>query len=146
MYSFRISSIVVRSLMVYGLLFAIYNPSGYSYFHWITDWSGEVSLLSWAVYLLLKLSIGIVLFIISWTIVSVVYHGVGRIGMVLLSLLTLTTTPIIWMLWRDSWGVQVVLLIGVGLFFSIGVVYSNLRYRFSAQVQPASANPSAPGF
>ncbi|MGY8695158.1 MAG: DUF6524 family protein, partial [Verrucomicrobiia bacterium] len=39
-YKFDISSFIIRWIVCLFLVFAAYNPSGYSYFHWVGEVDG----------------------------------------------------------------------------------------------------------
>ena len=84
------------------------------------------------------------LVVILLSFASVIYHGVGLFGIVILALLALPITIAIGALFIQLWGLAMIVLIGLGIFIFMGLVYSNLRYRLSAQVQPASHNPGRP--
>lgn len=140
MTNFGISSILVRAFLSFGVLFAIYNSSGYSYFHWIVSGFGESSAGEGFVLLMIKLSVGLFLLVVVLTFTSIVYHAVGIAGIALLLLLTAPVTTAFGYYFIDTWGFATVLFTGGGIFFTMGLVYSNLRYRLSGQVQPASNN------
>ncbi len=144
MNSIGISGIVVRFLLVYGVLFAIYNPSGFSYLHWAFSASADNGIGYWLIMLMVKIAAGLFLLVILLSFASVIYHGVGLLGIVILGLLALPITIAIGYLFIQSWGLAMIVLIGLGIFMFMGLVYSNLRYRLSAQVQPASHNPGRP--
>jgi hypothetical protein len=144
MNSFGISSIVVRFLLVYGVLFAIYNPSGFSYWHWVFSASVDNGVGYGLIMLMTKIAAGLFLVVILLSFASVIYHGVGLFGIVILALLALPITIAIGALFIQLWGLAMIVLIGLGIFIFMGLVYSNLRYRLSAQVQPASHNPGRP--
>jgi hypothetical protein len=38
---FTWASFFIRWLAITALVFATYNPSGYSYLHWLTEWQQE---------------------------------------------------------------------------------------------------------
>lgn len=144
MTNFGISSILVRAFLSFGVLFAIYNSSGYSYFHWIVSGFGESSAGEGFVLLMIKLSVGLFLLIVVLSFISIVYHAVGIAGIALLFLLTTPVTTAFGYYFIDSWGFATVFLTGGGIFLTMGLVYSNLRFRLSGQVQPASHNSTRP--
>ena len=146
MTNFGISSILVRALLVFGVLFAIYNTSGYSYTHWVFSGFGGSGVGYGLVLAMLKFAVGLFLMVIILTCTSILYHGVGIFGGVVLLLLSVPLTIVIGFFFLSSWGFPSVVLTGIGLFLTMGLIYSNLRYRLSAQVQPASTNPGRPAF
>ena len=128
--SFRPSSIVVRVFLVFGLVFSTFNPSGYSYFHWVMDIdSGQ---------LLLKLAVGLGLAFCYWIVFSITCLALGVTGGLLLLFLLIFSVGALWQLdiWPFntlSWIIAVLSMVAV--YFSVGVVYSPLRHRLSGQVQ-----------
>jgi hypothetical protein len=145
MTNFGLSSILVRALLVFGVLFAIYNPSEYSYFHWIFSGFDDSGVGYGLVMVMLKIAVGLFLAIVLLTFASIIYHGVGVIGGAILLMLTIPLTIVIGYYLMATWGLPTVILTGLGMFTTMGLIYSNLRYRLSAQVQPASTNPQNPG-
>jgi hypothetical protein len=128
--SFRPSSVVVRVFAVFGLVFATYNPSGYSYFHWLFQFTES----GW----LLKIAVGILMAFLYWVIVSITRLALGVIGGSLLLLVVVSTFGAMWQL--DLWplnsvSASIVLLSMIAIYLTIGVVYSPLRHRLSGQVQ-----------
>ena len=145
MTNFGLSSILVRALLVFGVLFSIYNPSDYSYFHWVISGSEDSDVVYSLVMLTFKFAVGLFLSFILLTFGSIIYHGVGIVGAVILLVLSILLTIVIGYYFLATWGFATVTLTGIGVFTTMGLVYSNLRYRLSAQVQHASTNPGRPG-
>ncbi len=87
MTNFGLSSILVRALLVFGILFAIYNPSKYSYFHWIFSGFDDSGVGYGLVMVMLKIAVGLFLAIVLLTFASIIYHGVGIIGGAILLML-----------------------------------------------------------
>jgi hypothetical protein len=142
---FGVSSILVRFALAYGVSFSIYNPSGYSYVHWLFSWNGYGSFVELITALVLKLATGLLLLIICSVMASVIYNAMGRVAILVVSLFSLSVTAIIWFAGKDLWGIEGTILVGIGLFVSIGLVYSGIRHRLSGQVQHGTIN-TGPGF
>lgn len=144
-HKFGISNILVRIALSYGVLLAIYNPSGYSYLHWLVSWGNVESLMAVFSAVVLKLAAGLFLIMVCAALGSVIYNAMGRIAVLVVGLFSLSVTPIIYVVAGDLWGIQGTLLAGLGLFVSIGITYPGLRHRLSSQVQPANPQ-SGTGF
>jgi hypothetical protein len=120
------ASIVTRVLFSFFVVFAVYNPSGHSYWHWIQQGSAGF----WA-----KLALGIGLlvlhiFICSTTLSVLKWRGVALIVALLFSG---------WMavsrqtgLDQGSWsGTVVVALTGLALLYAAGLSYSHIHHRIA---------------
>ena len=65
----------VRFLAALVLVFATYNPEGYSYYHWVSENLSQISVL--------MLFLGVVL-LIGWAIyLRATFHSLGAVGLVL---------------------------------------------------------------
>ena len=129
----QLSSIVVRMILVFGLVFGTYNPSGYSYVHWLFSWPVEN--------LLLKIFSGMVLIFLFWVVFSITRLALGRFGTVFLLLTFLAFVGTLWqfdLLPSDTWLGQVTLLAFISLYLTSGLVFSALRHRLSGQVESVS--------
>lgn len=120
----------VRFLLALVLVFATYNPSGYSYFHWgiknIADFS------------ILKLLVGIVL-LIGWTMfIRATLVSLGPFGITLAAAFFGT---LLWLV--ADWGlipantveaVTYLILIAAGAVMATGMTWSHIRRRLSGQL------------
>src|SRR5712692_9852739 len=70
--SFGIQRFVTRWLAAMFLVLATYNPSGYSYYHWVS----ELDIGNW----ILKLLVGVVLAILYATFGLATQRSLGRLG------------------------------------------------------------------
>lgn len=120
------TSIVARILFSFFVVFAVYNPSGHSYWHWIQQGSADV----WA-----KLAVGIGLlllhiFVGSTTLSVLKWRGV---------LLTVALLFSGWMAVSNhaglgqggSSGTIVVVLTGLALLYAAGLSYSHIHHRIA---------------
>ena len=111
------------------VVFATYNPEGWSYFHW--------GIMEFADMTALKALAGIVL-IIGWVIfIRATLHSLGGIGLLLASAFF---AALLWVLidfgWipRDSTKVlSYVVLLVISAILAIGMSWSHLRRRWSGQ-------------
>lgn len=121
------------------LVFATYNPTGWSYFHW----AGEVLSGSWDDVAPLMALGGIVL-IIGWAIfLRATIRSLGAFG----AFLAITFFGIlIWLLvtWfpslTDSTDLIYLLLIGLAGVLSIGISWSHIRRRVTGQIDVDEAD------
>jgi hypothetical protein len=119
-----------RFLLAMVLVFATYNPSGYSYFHWgikhISDFS------------VLKLFAGVVL-LIGWTMfIRATLVSLGAFGIVLAAAFFGT---LLWLV--VDWGlvpadtveaVTYLILVAASAVMATGMTWSHIRRRISGQI------------
>lgn len=79
---------VVRWLASYFLLASTYNPSGVSYFHWITSRDED--------YLSLKIAVGMVLVAAYTALWPILYTTLGPIGMFMTTAIVVSGTLVMW--------------------------------------------------
>lgn len=127
--SFGIQRFVSRWLAAMLLVLATYNPSGYSYFHWVS----EFSVGDW----ILKLLVGVVLAILYATFGLATQRSLGRLGIAawLLFFAVVTWTMIDLGLVRvaGSGTVATIILVNLANLLAIGVSWSYVRARLSGQ-------------
>ena len=127
--SFGIQGFVIRWIMAMFLVLATFNPSGYSYFHWITDLDDG----DWV----LKLLIGVVLVILYATFGLATQRSLGRIGIAawLLFFATVTWLLVDLGLIRIAGGgsFATVALVDLANILAIGLSWSYIRARLSGQ-------------
>jgi len=126
------SGIGVRFMIALFLVFATYNPEGYSYLDWVTNNADSASPLA------LKAFAGIVL-AIGWTIyIRATLRSLGGFGMVLVIGLMVTA---LWLLitWEfiphDSIrAVTYMVEIVISVLLAVGIIWSHIRRRITGQV------------
>ena len=127
--SFGIQRFVSRWLAAMLLVLATYNPSGYSYFHWVS----ELSVGDW----ILKLLVGVVLAILYATFGLATQRSLGRLGIAawLLFFAVVTWTMIDLGLLRvaGSGTVATIMLVNLANLLAVGVSWSYVRARLSGQ-------------
>lgn len=122
--------IFLRFLFACLVVFATYNPEGYSYYHWAIKHFLPLDPL--------KVIAGILL-IIGWVIfVRATRRSLGTLGLILVGGLCVAT---FWLLidagWipRDSFRVYTyAILIIVSLILTVGISWSHIRRRLSGQL------------
>jgi hypothetical protein len=127
---FSYPGIIVRWLMSMFVVFAIFNPSGYSYVHWVLTPSNE----PWS----LKILVGMVLASIMTTFGRSVARSLGRAGVLATSGLFIAAT---WTLvdlgvLRDlTNGTYVTIaLVIVASILAVGLSWSHVTMRVTGQV------------
>ncbi|GEO38304.1 O-antigen ligase [Skermanella aerolata] len=127
---FSYPGIIVRWLIAMFIVFATFNPSGYSYVHWVLSDNKE----PWS----LKILTGIVLGSIVATFFLATRRSLGVRGMIATAglLAAATWTLIDLGLLRDlSNGAYVtIVLVAVASVLALGVSWSSLTLRMSGQV------------
>src|ERR1051326_3077626 len=127
--SFGIQRVVSRWLAAMLLVLATYNPSGYSYFHWVS----ELSVGDWV----LKLLVGVVLAILYATFGLATQRSLGRLGIAawLLFFAVVTWTMIDLGILRvaGSGTVATIMLVNLANLLAVGVSWSYVRARLSGQ-------------
>ena len=124
------SGIALRMLFALLLVLLTYNPSGYSYFHWVYNtWSDVTPYVAIA---------GIVL-LIGWGIyANATFNSLGLIGILLLSALF---ASLVWLFiywgWLSvdnvsamSWVIEVLFAVVLG----VGICWSHITRRLSGQM------------
>jgi len=123
-----IAYIAVRTLICAVLILGTYNPSGYSYWHWLLD--GLTTS---------KAVVGVLLFIgysfLSW----VVLGSLGVVGTVAgLAIAALSGYQVFLLIDPGSASrpvIEVIILLALSLFFGIGLSWPALMTRLSGQIQ-----------
>ncbi len=126
--AFKLSGVLIRFIVSTFLVFATFNPSGYSYYHWVIN-RGDSSLP-----LLLIAGIGLT---IGWLIfLRATMRSLGIIGV---SLVTLLLACFVWLAIDFnlvSLGSQVfvyIVLVICAFVLAIGMSWSHIRRRISGQ-------------
>ena len=129
-YEMSWAGIGIRFLIAWILVFATYNPEGYSYINWIFMFENEM--------LPLKLLAGVVL-VIGWAIyIRATRRSLGMIGIVLAIAFFAT---LLWLFvdWHiipaDSIrAVSYIILFIIGSLLATGMCWSHIRRRISGQM------------
>ena len=125
------SGVLVRVVLALALVFATYNPGGWSFYHWITaPPAGFTAVKAFAGVLLL----------IGWIVcIRAAYVSLGLVGAVLLAALLAT---VVWMLIDyhviDMVGRSTLVWIGLaiaGVVLGVGLSWSLIRARATGQVE-----------
>ena len=129
--------LVARFLFSLALVFATYNPTGYSVYHWVADFgAGPPSV---------KAAVTLALVMVYYAMFRVVFSALRRSGMImggLAALLFATELARILAEWRShpTWDfyfllAQYVTLCGIAIVIALGVSWSHLIERLTGQLQ-----------
>jgi len=128
---------IVRMLLTLLVVFGTYNPSGYSYVHWI----GMEDAGHWT----LKLFAGTVLVFLIYTHVMATWRSMKLIGVAMVGLIH---ASMVWVLWDhglldlgDPTTVTLTMLSAVAAILGLGFCWSLVRYRLSGQVDSQNVIP-----
>jgi hypothetical protein len=134
--TFSGSSLIVRLLVSLALVFATYNPTGYSFYHWLIDaGSGPLSL---------KLLAAISLAMMYYAAFRIVLAAFRRSGMIVAALVVVLCVVELALLMPEpresSWQVyveagQYVVLLAIAIIASFGISWSWLIERLTGQLQ-----------
>lgn len=123
-----VSLVAKRWLLAATVVFATYNPSGHSYWHWATGTSGSISL---------KVLIGTALLTLLAAIVRMAFVSIGYAGVAfVLSLIMasmLFRAGLGWLVFEDVRVTQVAILLWVSTVLGFGLSWSFLQRRISGE-------------
>lgn len=128
--TFTPGSFLIRLLIAVLLVFASYNPSGYSWYHWLANIDFEINPM--------VILAGVVL-LIGWVIfLRATFRSLGAVG----TMLTVTLFGVIvWALIYYGWlslenikAVEYVVLIVVSALLATGMSWSHIRRRMTGQL------------
>src|SRR5436190_8746356 len=127
--TFGIQGFLIRWMMSMFLVLATFNPSGYSYYHWIIDLANG----DW----ILKLLVGVVLGILYATFGLATQRSLGRLGIAAWLLFFATVT---WLLVdlgliriAGAGTVATIALVDLANLLAVGLSWSYVRARLSGQ-------------
>lgn len=123
-------SFIVRFIFAVVVVFATYNPEGFSYFHWIKE--------EFPTFTILKGFVGVVL-LIGWAIL--IRATIGSLGAIGIILAVAFFGLLIWLIF-DVFGiptdsirvVSYIIQVMIASVLSIGVSWSHIRRRITGQV------------
>ena len=127
---FTWASFLIRWLAITALVFATYNPSGYSYLHWLMEWQQEQ--------LALKAAVGLIIAGLFWLMLVAAWLVLRLIGVLLLAGIALLLSLTAWQLGLvppTSASVQFLLLAMLATTLTFAVSYAHIRFRLTGQVQ-----------
>jgi Family of unknown function (DUF6524) len=123
-------SFLIRWLGVATVVFATYNPSGYSYVHWLGTWQPNL--------IALKIAAGLTLVGAYWLLLFATWLVLRVLGLFLLGATVLALAAGAWQLGlvpTTSDSLQFLLLATIATYLTIGLCYAHMRSRLTGQIQ-----------
>ena len=125
------SGVVVRVLLALALVLASYNPSGHSFYHWLTEPRAGITAV--------KALLGVVL-LIGWAVSLRTLHvALGWLGVILGAAFLATLA---WVFVEQKWldldtpsSIAWLALLIVGTVLGLGLSWSLIRARLTGQVE-----------
>jgi hypothetical protein len=131
---FTLSSFLIRLIFALVLVYASYNPSGYSLFHWAKE-----ALLGDAVAISPPFAMAAIILLIGWTVyIRATFQSLGAFGLALVA--AFFGIIVWWLIDLGLIGVDSVSIITYILLFLLaailatGMSWSHIRRRMSGQV------------
>ncbi|MFV1983424.1 MAG: DUF6524 family protein [Thiohalomonadales bacterium] len=127
---FGLDSFVIRFIFALFIVFATYNPTEYSYYHWISESLAEFSVL--------KAFFGVIL-LIGWIIlIRATLGSLGYIGIILgltfFGLASWLIIDVFGLATNNFFMISFIIEIMLVSVLSVGVSWSHLRRRISGQI------------
>jgi uncharacterized membrane protein len=127
---FNFSGFMIRLLMALLLVFATYNPSGYSWYHWITNAQEKIDPL---------IILAAIILVIGWAIyIRATMRSLGPIGTTLALVFFAT---IIWLLidydllsLDSTTTLEYIVLVMLAAIMATGISWSHIRRRMTGQI------------
>lgn len=139
MHEFGPGDILARLLSGLALVLGTYNPYALSYFHWLTEHTGNVSA---------KILVGVLLLILH---VVAILSSMRSLGVIGIGLLTATFASGAWVLIEngllhveDPRVFTFTLLVILACVYASGLSWSHLRNRLSGQVDSTDVTFNSP--
>lgn len=125
---FTLARFLTRALWSLFLVYATYNPSGYSYYHWILDYSGNT---------VLKIFIGLLLLAIYTNLAIITWRAMGLLG---LSVTLIIFVIFVWVLdsviGLDGPGVlSIIICVFFASILALGLSTSYVKMRIGGTVE-----------
>jgi len=121
---------LLRLLAAFILVFSSYNPSGYSYYHWVSENIDSLTPM---------IALAGVLLLIGWTILlRATFRSLGPFGLLLAAAFL---GVLLWMMIDWGWfdadsltAVTYIVLVVLSGILAIGVSWSHIRRRITGQI------------
>lgn len=119
------------------LVFATFNPSGYSYLHWVSSVFPKINAQQGVV--------GVVL-LIGWVVFAVAtIRSIGRVGILLIAILFAALTWLLisigWLSWDSKQAIGWIALATLAITLAVGVSWSFINRRFTGQIDDTDVQP-----
>jgi hypothetical protein len=115
------------------LVFATFNPTGYSYLHWVSSVFPKINAQQGVV--------GVVL-LIGWVVFAIAtLRSIGRVGVLLIAILFAALTWLLisigWLSWQSKEAIGWIALVTLAITLAVGVSWSFINRRFTGQIDDA---------
>ncbi len=123
---FTVGRFTTRWLLALFVLSATYNPSGLSYYHWVTGRNSD--------YLSLKVACGLALLTAYGAVWPIIYTSIGPVGIFMSTAFVVTGSLVLW-----DYGLldgvrpsfyPYGLLAGIAFVTSVGLAFAHLQLQF----------------
>jgi hypothetical protein len=119
-----------RFLAALALVFVTFNPSGYSYVHWVAHVFPKITALQ---------AVAGAILLIGWVVFAVAtLRSIGRVGVLLIAILF---AALVWLMISMGWlsfehkrAIGWIALLALAVTLAIGVSWSFINRRFTGQV------------
>ena len=125
----NIKGFLLRLIFSILLVFSTYNPTGYSFFHWVypfTDYQ-----------IPLKILAGLVMLILYAIFLRATFRSIGLLGVFFAAAISATLVWLFvdqgWMTLGNNATMQWILLVITGLIMGIGISWSHVRKKLTGQ-------------
>ncbi len=120
---------LLRWLFAILLVLITYNPSSYSFYHWLWPLTNDQ--------LPLKILAGLVMLVVYIIFIRATFRSIGILGIVLASAVSVT---IVWLFIDQGWmnldnttAIKWIVLIVLGTILGIGISWSHIRRKLTGQ-------------
>ncbi len=123
---FTVGRFTTRWLLAFFVLTATYNPSGISYYHWVTSRNND--------YLSLKVMCGILLLTAYGAVWPIIYTSIGPVGIFMSTAFVVTGSLVMW----DYGFLEGIrpsfypygILSGIAFVTAVGLAFAHLQLQF----------------
>ncbi len=119
-----------RLLAATTLVFCTFNPSGYSYAHWVSDVFPKVNA---------QQAVAGAVLLIGWVVFAVAtLRSIGRIGVALIAILFAALTWLMislgWLSWEQKHAIGWIALVALAVTLAVGVSWQFINRRLTGQI------------
>jgi hypothetical protein len=121
---------LIRFVAALALVFLTFNPSGYSYAHWVADVFPKINA---------QQAVAGMVLLIGWVVFAVAtLRSIGRVGVLLIAVLFATLIWLMvslgWLSWESKQAIGWIALLTLAITLAVGVSWSFINRRLTGQV------------
>lgn len=121
---------LARLVVALALVFSTFNPSGYSYLHWVAGVFPKINA---------QQAVAGIVLLIGWVIFAVAtLRSIGRVGILLIAVLFAALTWLMvsfgWLSWDSKQAIGWIALVALSITLAIGISWSLVNRRLTGQV------------